>query len=173
MAYFITDTIAGSQNIADTSGVQKHPLGTIVHATDPTLGGGEFIYLLGVASTTVGSVVEYDTDGFTSGLATVALDVPTPFAVAMSANVALSVANDTGYGWYQIAGIATLVKDSGVSLAPGIIIGAAAGIAIQVVTGLGIQGAMVAAVASAMSATLSVKVTLNRPHGPPVTVGAA
>jgi hypothetical protein len=173
MAYYITTPLAGSQDIAATSGIQKHPLGTIITGQDDTLGAGEFIYLKGVASTTLGSVVEYDTASFQTGLATVALDIPTPFGVAMSANVAVSVANDTGYGWYQISGIATLVKDSGVSLAPGIVIGAAAGIAIAVVTGLGIQGAMVAAVASAMSTTLTVKVTLNRPHGPPVTVGAA
>jgi len=162
MTYIITDTVAGTQAIAETSATQKHPLGTIVRAKDATLGGGEFIYLLGVGSTTVGSVVEYDSATFQTGLATVALDTPTPFAVAMAANTA------TRYGWYQISGIATLVKDSGVSLAPAIVIGAAAGIAIAAVTGLALGGAMVAAVASAKSTTLTVKVTLNRPSGPPV-----
>jgi hypothetical protein len=169
MTFQVTDTVAGTQQIADFQAaiettpatILRHPLGTIVRAKDPTLGEGEFIYLKGVASTTVGSVVEYDTATFQTGLATVALDIPTPFAVAMSACVA------NQYGWYQISGIATLVKDSGVSLAPAIVIGAAAGIAIAAVTGLAINGAMVAAVASASATTLSVKVTMNRPHGPP------
>lgn len=164
MAYFITDTVAGSQAIAATSGVQKHPLGTIVNAKDPTLGAGEFIYLQGIASTVVGSIVEYDTS-FVTGLSTIAVEEPRPLAVAMSANVAVSVANDTGYGWYQISGDSAMVKDSAVSFAAGAIVGAGAGFAIVPVTALIMQGALVAVVASATSGGTSVRVMINRPHG--------
>jgi len=60
MAFTILNTIGGVQPIAVTDTVQNHPLGTIVTAVDPTFGGGEFIYLKGVASTVVGSLVTYD-----------------------------------------------------------------------------------------------------------------
>lgn len=99
MAFIVTDAVAGTQAIADTSTTQKHPLGTIVRATDATLGAGEFIYLLGVASTAVGSWVTYNSDDFSTTLL-----VPNaigPVAVAMSANVA------SQYGWYQIQGKAS------------------------------------------------------------------
>lgn len=96
MAYIITDTVAGTQAIADTSTTQKHPLGTIVRAKDPTYGEGEFIYLSGVASTAVGSWVTVHEDGFTTTL--LAANDIGRVAVAMSANVA------SQYGWYQISG---------------------------------------------------------------------
>ena len=101
MAYNITTPLAGFQGIAITDTTQNHALGTIVTAVDPTYGAGEFIYLKGVASTVVGSLVDYD-----SYLATTALAPATggvgQVAVAMSANVA------SQYGWYQIAGIAAV-----------------------------------------------------------------
>jgi hypothetical protein len=57
----ISDGRIAYQRIADTSTTQNLPLGTIVRATDATLGEGEFIYLKGVASTVVGSPVIYNT----------------------------------------------------------------------------------------------------------------
>ena len=101
MAYTFLDMTLGLQPIADTSTVQNHKLGTIMRAEDPTYGAGEFIYLKGVASTVVGSLVDYD-----PYLATTALSPATggvgPVAVSMSANVA------SQYGWYQIAGTAAV-----------------------------------------------------------------
>lgn len=101
MAYVIQNPLAGFQPIAVTDTTQNHALGTIVTAIDPTYGAGEFIYLKGVASTVVGSMVDYD-----SYLGTTALSPATggtgPVAVAMSANVA------SQYGWYQITGIAAV-----------------------------------------------------------------
>jgi hypothetical protein len=72
------------------------PYGTIITATDPTYGAGEFIFLKGVASTVVGSVVLYATDNHATTLA-VANDIG-PLAIAMSACVANKA------GWYQIGG---------------------------------------------------------------------
>lgn len=96
MAFTIVDPRVGAQPIATTDTVQNHPLGTIVRAKDPTYGEGEFIYLLGLASTAVGSWVTYNMDdGSTTLLAANAIG---PVAVAMSANVA------SQYGWYQIQG---------------------------------------------------------------------
>lgn len=96
MAYTIAANMLLGQNIADTSTTQKHELGLIVKAKDPTYGAGEFIYLLGAASTAVGSWVTYDQDGNTTTL--LAANAIGPVAVAMSANVA------NQYGWYQISG---------------------------------------------------------------------
>lgn len=101
MPYVIQNPLMGAQPIAVTDTVQNHKLGTIVRADDPTYGEGEFIYLKGVASTVVGSVIDFDTY-----LGTTALAPPTggtgPVAIAMSANVA------NQYGWYQIAGSAVV-----------------------------------------------------------------
>jgi len=91
--------LIGGQAIDETSATQEHPLGSIVTAEDvasTAYGVGEFIYLKGVASTVVGSVVTYDAGGFTTALASA--NAVGPIAVAMSANVA------DQYGWYQIGG---------------------------------------------------------------------
>ncbi len=101
MAFRVSDTRTGTQPIATTDTVQNHPIGSILRAIDPIYGEGEFIYLRGVASTQVGTVVLYDTYlnttticPATGGLGTV--------AVAMSANVA------NQFGWYQISGAAVV-----------------------------------------------------------------
>jgi hypothetical protein len=96
MAYVITENRLGQSLIGSVDTSAKVPTGTIVTATDPTYGAGEFIYLKGVASTAVGSWVTYNLDdGSTALLAANAIG---PVAVAMAATVA-----DT-WGWYQISG---------------------------------------------------------------------
>jgi hypothetical protein len=96
MAYVITDERVGHQQIADISTTQKHPLGTIIRATDPTYGEGEFIYLLGVTGTVAGSWVTYAGRAFTTAL--IVANAIGPVAIAMAANVGSS------YGWYLIQG---------------------------------------------------------------------
>lgn len=96
MAFVIRNALVGAQAIDETSTVQNHPLGTIVVADDPTYGSGEFIYLLGVASTELGSWVTYNADNF--GTTLLAANAIGMVGVAMSANVA------SQYGWYQISG---------------------------------------------------------------------
>lgn len=99
MAYVINENSLGFPLIATTSTTQGVPLGTIVRASDPTYGAGEFIYLKGVASTVVGSLVTFDQYLGTTALAP-ATGGNGPVAAAMSANVA------NQYGWYQIGGAA-------------------------------------------------------------------
>jgi hypothetical protein len=90
------------QPIANTETSAKHPLGTRRRSRSILIyGGGEFIYLKGVASTVVGSLVTYD--GASSGTPTYqtvlcpsTANLAQPVAVAMSANVA------NQFGWYQI-----------------------------------------------------------------------
>ena len=96
MAYYTTESYVVAQPIAETSTTLNLPLGTIVRAYDPTYGAGEFVYLLGVLNTAIGSWVTYNADdGSTALLAANAIG---PVAVAMSANGA------SQYGWYQISG---------------------------------------------------------------------
>lgn len=154
-------SLIGAQPADTTDTVQRHPLGTVVQALDATLGASELIYLKGVASTVVGSIVNYDA-AFQTALDTTgsALNTPRPLAVALSANVAAQ------YGWYQISGQAVAVKANTVSFAAGAGLGATAGLAVAVATGSIINGALVAVVASAKSDVTSVKVMVNRPHDP-------
>jgi hypothetical protein len=98
MTFISVEARSGVQAIADTSTTQQHALGTLIRAVDEVYGEGEFVYLKGVASTVVGSVVIFD-----SKLATTTLAVAGsrgPAAVAMSANVA------NQFGWYQVSGSA-------------------------------------------------------------------
>lgn len=160
MAFKPVSPFIGMQPITETSTTQNHQLGMVIQANDPTLGMGEFIYLKGVASTVVGSIVNYD-DGFQTALDTAAVSGPSrPLAIAMSANVA------SQYGWYQISGLAVAAKSSAVSFADGAGLGSGSGLAVAVATGTVLQGAVVRAVASAKSDVLTVALAINRPHGP-------
>ena len=155
---FSVHTHAGAQPIANKETSQKHPLGTIVRGVDPTYGEGEFIYLKGVGSTIVGSVVEYNTS-YQTGLDSSALDTPVPLAVAMS------TCTSSYYGWYQIGGLAQVAKLSTTSFAADAHFAASAGLAIAAATGLRIHGAVVAVVASAVSVAAPDLTTaiINRP----------
>ena len=87
------------QEIDATSTTQEAPLGLRVQARDTAstdYGVGEFIYLVGVASTVATDCVTYDAGGFTTARSVA--NAVGPVAFAMSANVAGQ------YGWYQIAG---------------------------------------------------------------------
>lgn len=158
MTYAVS-SLAGAQPIENTETTAKHALGTIVRANDPTYGEGEFIYLLGVASTTVGSIVTYDASTYQTVLSAVGGNIPRPVAVAMSANVAGQ------YGWYQISGQAVCAKTCTVSLAAGAAVGVlTTGLIAGTGSGKEIQGAAVAAVASATAGRTTVKVMINRPN---------
>lgn len=156
---FTVHTMAGAQPIANTETSQKHPLGTIVRGVDPTYGEAEFIYLLGVASTAVGSVVTYDASTYQTVLCAVGGNIPRPIAIAMSANVAAQ------YGWYQISGVAVVKKTCTISLAAGAAVGVlTTGLIAGTGSGKEIAGAAVAAVASATAGRTTVSVMINRPR---------
>ena len=104
MAYTPNYPELGIQPIAVTSTTQNHPIGYTVTAYDPTYGSGTFIYLQGVASTVVGSLVVYNTLAPSTTLAPNTAHLAEPVAVAMSANVA------SQFGWYQTVGCAVVAK---------------------------------------------------------------
>jgi hypothetical protein len=118
MTFRIVNELIGTQPIATTSTVKNHDLGTIVQAVDPVYGAGEFIYLLGVASTVVGNVVTYDgastgTPTYQTVLAPATAQLGQPLAFAMSANVAAQ------YGWYQIGGSVVASTNGTLAAGPG------------------------------------------------------
>lgn len=160
MAYTVSNLI-GAQPIANTETTRKHPLGTVVTGWDPTYGEGEFIYLLGVGSTEVGSLVLYNATTYQTALITVSngKNKGLPVAVAMSANVA------NQYGWYQIRGNA-VVKKTSVAVTPQvpIFISATSG-RLKVVASAGQQilGAQTANLTTVVTTTSTVVVTINRP----------
>lgn len=156
MAYTITSPqLAGWQPIAATSTTQNHELGTIVTAKDPTYGVGEFIYLLGVASTAVGSVVTYEAAGWQTALAPIGSNLPKPVAIAMSANVA------SQYGWYQIGGRAVAKKTCGLALGAAAAVGVkTAGLIAATGTGKEIEGAITVAVSTNST---TVTLVIDRP----------
>lgn len=162
MAYSVY-TIAGAQPIANTSTVQKHPLGTIVRGFDPTLGEGEFIYLVGVASTAIGLMVSYNATTYQTTILPSTANLAVPVAVAMSANLAAA------FGWYQIGGLAVILKtavkaDPAVN-ANRVYISATAGRVMQTsVAGKCILGAARANLTTVTSTTSTVTVLINRPH---------
>lgn len=108
----------GIQPIAASSATQQHPLGTIIRASDPTYGEGEFIYLVGVAGTVVGSAVNYGgqtagTPNSQTALTPNSANLNQPVAVAMSANLAGQ------FGWYQISGNAVVATNGTLVIGPG------------------------------------------------------
>jgi len=160
MAYTLTTERIGHQAIADTSTTQNHPLGTIVSARDETYGAGEFIYLLGVASTVVGSLVTYNATTYQTVLAPNTANLNSPLAVAMSANVA------SQYGWYQIEGLA-VIKKTAVVVAPQVpvYLSATAGrVKSTAASGKQVVGARSANLTSVTTTTSTVTVLINRPH---------
>jgi len=96
MAFTSIEPYVVEQAITEISTTKQHDLGTIIRAVDSSYGVGEFIYLLGVASTAADDWVTYNADDF--GTTRLVADAIGPVAIAMGANVASS------YGWYQISG---------------------------------------------------------------------
>ena len=172
MAYSFTENRAGMLQIANTdagvtmangtSAIPTPPatLGQVVRAFDPTYGEGEFILLVGVASTVVGSLVTYNTTTYQTALSPNTANLAQPVAVAMSANLAAS------FGWYQIGGLA-VIKKTAVATNAGVSVfqSATAGrIMATAASGKAILGAKSANLATVASGVSTVIVSINRPH---------
>jgi hypothetical protein len=96
MAYTIENPVIGAQPIASASTVQKHPLGLIVRASDPTYGSGEFIYVKASAAIRIRDWCTYLMD---TGVAT-----PLAANAIASVGVAMVALATDEYGWLQITG---------------------------------------------------------------------
>lgn len=155
-------TSPSSVSSGSTSVIPTPPnvLGKICRADDPTYGEGEFILLLGVAGTEVGSVVKYNATTYQTVLITATAVQDVPVAVAMSANLAGT------FGWYQIAGNA-VIKKTAVAVTPQVtlFISATSGrVKVLASAGLQIVAARSANLATIAATVSTVTVTINRPH---------
>ncbi len=163
MAYTITNPQSGFQPIVVTDTVQNHALGTTVRGSDPVYGSGEFIYLLGVASTVAGSVVVWNgnstgTPTYQTALAAATAGQARPLAVAMSANVAAQ------YGWYQISGQAVCVTNGTLAAGPAAVYLAGAGALTSTqANGAQVLGAINVTATGTPAANRAV-VEINAPH---------
>jgi hypothetical protein len=136
-------------------------LGDIIRAVDPVYGVGEFIYLLGVASTVVGSVVTYGGGGaaptWQTALAPATANLAQPLAVAMSINLA------TFYGWYQISGMAVCATNGTLAAGPGPVYLAGSGqLSSSAVAGKQVENAINISATGTPSTGLAI-VEINRP----------
>ena len=172
MAYSFTENRAGMLQIANTdagvtmangsSAIPTPPntLGQVVRAFDPTYGEGEFIMLVGVASTVVGSLVTYNATTYQTTLSANTANQATPVAVAMSANTAGL------FGWYQIGGLA-VVKKTAVAVNAQVPVYQSATVGRVMPTaasGKQVLGARSANLATVASGVSTVIVSINRPH---------
>ena len=172
MAYSFTENRAGLLQIANTdsgvtmangtSAIPTPPatLGMVCRAFDPTYGEGEFILLVGVASTVVGSLVTYNATTSQTTLSANTANQATPVAVAMAANTAGL------FGWYQIGGLAVIKKTAVATNAQvAVYQSATAGrIMATAASGKQILGARSANLATVASTVSTVIVSINRPH---------
>jgi hypothetical protein len=98
MAYKITEPRIGVPGITSITSVASAGLinstdvlvGTIVRADDPTYGGGEFVYLCGVGSLTVGNLVTYNQLTGLTTLSPTTGNKAQPVAVSMAANTSIT-----------------------------------------------------------------------------------
>lgn len=172
MAYSFTENRAGQLQIAvtdsgvtmanGTSAIPTPPntLGQVCRAFDPTYGEGEFIMLVGVASTVVGSLVTYNASTYQTALSANTANQATPVAVAMAANTAGL------FGWYQIGGLAVVKKtavatNAQVAVYQSATVGRIMATAASGKQVLGARSANLATVASGVSTVI---VSINRPH---------
>jgi hypothetical protein len=147
----------------DASANRTVTVGTVIRGADTAstkTGGGEFIYLPGVAALTAGSLVSYNPLGNTVTLSPTAASTGLPVAVAMSANTAT-----TSYGWYQISGVAT-IKKTAVKINPAVkvaVSGTAGRILGGSTAGKTLLNAISVNAATVASATSTVQVLIQRP----------
>jgi hypothetical protein len=95
-SYVIQENTVGWTPIEVVDTVQRHPLGTVVRASDPTYGSGLFVYVKGVDSGTANSWVTYNADDYSTAL--LVANAIGPVGIMMSALVAST------FGWVQIDG---------------------------------------------------------------------
>ena len=155
----IASTDAGAANAGASTLYPTQPnyLGKVARAKDPTYGGGEFIFLLGVASTAVGSLVIYDPSTYATTLCATTANQARPVAVAMAATTAAL------WGWYQISGSAVVAKSTGVKLSGSVAVGVnSTGKIGATASGKEIENAR--NVVTAASAATTAILIIDRPH---------
>ena len=167
--WFCTDNRLGVLNLGNVDNVNvdntttnnRYPIGTVVRGTDSTLGGGEFIYLQGGTSVAIGTIVSYNA---TTGAVTAVPNtgnLGVPVAISLAANTTA-----TNYSWYQIGGLATVLKLVGTPVLPQakVYISSTAGtVAPTSASGKQVLGAKFANLTTLTSAATTGTVMIDRP----------
>lgn len=162
MAWYPTQNRLGIPNIYSVSSTQAMPEGTIIQANDAATsgyGGGEFIYLKGVASTVVGSLVTYNPYVHSTTLTPNTANLAQPVAVAMAACLAGE------WGFYQIAG-AAVIKKTAVKVNPNVALfqsGTAGRVMSTAASGKELLNARSLNAATVASATSTIIALIQRP----------
>ena len=156
MPYAFVENRIGLPAITDIDSGVTMPNGTSAIPTPPaTLG------MVARAFDAVGSLVTYNATTYQTALSPTTANQANPFAVAMSANGAGT------FGWYQIGGLAVMLKTA-VAVSPQVALfqsSATAGRVMSTVSsGRQLLGARSANLATVASGTSTVIVSINRPH---------
>lgn len=178
MAYQFADNVLGAINVTGYTttapGVAVLPgsvlepqVGEIRRATDTTLGAAEFIYLKVPTSTaiTANLLYQWTASYSVAVLPVLATSKNTGHQVAAAVTTLASDATNVNYGWFQIQGLATVLKTA-VAVSPDSVVYASATAGrIKVLTSAGgqITGMRSANAASVTSTTSTVTCYLNRP----------
>jgi predicted RecA/RadA family phage recombinase len=161
MAYAFQDDTLGLTPIAQVDSARRGPQypGMLAHAIDPVLGGGEFMYLQGVANTVKGSLVTYNALTGQTALGVTGVHGGQPVAVAMAAIGAGQ------WGWYMVSGNALITKTTGAAITLGATVGVTATPGQVASATLAAAGALANAITSvaALSADTTVNAQLSRP----------
>lgn len=99
MAFKPIDYVIGMQPITEVETTQRHPLGTVCRAKDPTYGEATFVYVKGVASGAAGLLAKYDPYTGTTTLS----GARTKGLVGVFVTTLDSTSK---FGWLQVAGVA-------------------------------------------------------------------
>jgi hypothetical protein len=167
MAWAFQDDLIGLPAMRQVDTFPRSPAypGLLAHGVDPALGvnggGGEFIYLPGVANTVVGSLVTYNQLTPATALAATGAKGGSPVAVAMAAIGAGQ------FGWFQISGNALIAKTSGaaIALAAAVGVSATGGQVASSAGGAATAGALTGSVVNgaALAGDATVNVQISRP----------
>ena len=129
-----SSTSVGLLTDVDTSA--RNPVGT--RQFDDV--GNEFIYLVGVASTVIGSCVTYGLNGTTAYLTALSVTgAKGPVAIAMGAILAVN------FGWYQICGFGSALFNGSAAAGAALYSASTGKVDDAIVSGDQIDGAIVAA----------------------------
>lgn len=124
MAFYTLDGRIGASPVGTIDTTARHQLGDRILAVDSVYGSGEFIYLKGVASTVVGSLVIYEAGGgaptFQTTLGPSTANSGQQYAVATAAVLA------NQFGWYQVSGVG-IVATNGTLAGVGVVYAIAGG----------------------------------------------
>lgn len=177
MAYKFSAPILGAGPIGYTTtapGVAVLPgsvlepqLGEIRNGWDSTLGWAEFIYLRVPTSTaiTAGLLYQWASPYTVAVLPVLATSKNTGHQVAVAVTTLTSDATNVNYGWFQISGLATVLKTAVASTPDAKVYASATAGRVKLLTSAGgeITGMRTADAATVASGTSTITVYMNRP----------